>query len=415
MRRGVCAVLAAGLTASAAMASNINISVQGPNGEPSINVAANGTANYRVVGTLTDDLNEGLALIGLSLRYTGGPIGQQANSPADQPINSCANPMRNFVIPEGITNPAGYGCTLIGGELIQCCGAQNTIKNTIDNADFPIGDVLLGVARPGGCGQAILLTGSFNVGAAQGNFQLQAFDVFGNGIKDGELTTDVFLETEALGLGTVTPLNITVGDGGTCEVTQWQSVGTHAQGVGDVALDVANNNNFSEARNGVKKLVVSFNGAVDPTTVVPGNVIRCGNNSAGSAIDLSGVTVTTAATNGNTKMEITFTPALPDFGRYRIALSGVECVSGAAAGAGTGGLSRILTALQGDANGDRRVNATDVGAARSLVPRTPINPAVLNEVRSDANNDGRINATDVGGIRGKVPNNATAIPDPVCP
>ncbi len=202
---------------------------------------------------------------------------------------------------------------------------------------------------------------------------------------------------------------------GGCDVTKWESIGTHAQGVGDVALDIPNNNNFSEPRNGIKKLRVTFSGAVDPTTAIPGNVIRCGNNSAGSPIDLSGVTVTTAAINGNTQMDINFAPQLPDFGRYRVALNGVKCVGGAAAGAGAGGLSRILTALQGEANGDRRVNATDVGGCRSLVPRTPINPAVLNEVRCDANNDGRINATDVGGIRSKIPNNATAIPDPVCP
>ena len=61
------------------------------------------------------------------------------------------------------------------------------------------------------------------------------------------------------------------------------------------------------------------------------------------------------------------------------------------------------------------VGATDLGGAASLVPRDPINPAILSEVRADVNNDKRINATDVGGIRSLVPNDARTILDPICP
>jgi hypothetical protein len=191
-------VLAAALCGSTAMATNINLRVQGPNGEPTVNVAPGGTVSYRVVAELTDNLNEGLALIGFSLDYTGGAIGQQGNPP-----NSA--PMSNFVIPEGITNPAGYGGTLIGGDLIQCGGAQNTIKNTADNAAFPIGTVITGIASPGA--PAVVLTGSFTKPAGLGDFQLAVFDVFANVITDGE-TGEVFWATEAAGVGTVTNLTV---------------------------------------------------------------------------------------------------------------------------------------------------------------------------------------------------------------
>jgi hypothetical protein len=166
---------------------------------------------------------------------------------------------------------------------------------------------------------------------------------------------------------------------------------------------------------GISKVVVSFNGTINAATAIAANVVVCGNNSLGGAVDLSGVAVAAAAVAGNTQMEISFSPALPNYARYSLALDGVECSGGGAAGGGAGGLSRILTALQGDLNGDRRVNATDVGGIRSLVPRDPINPAILNEVRGDVNNDKRINATDVGGARSLSGNDARTIPNPVCP
>jgi len=120
--------------------------------------------------------------------------------------------------------------------------------------------------------------------------------------------------------------------------------------------------------------------------------------------------------SGDMKMEINFSTRLVNFARYRMALK--TTILGANGGAirpGTGGLSRFFTALQGDINGDRRVNATDVGGIRSLVPRDPINTSILNEIRGDVNSDRRINATDVGGARSLVGQDARTITDPVCP
>jgi len=243
-------------------------------------------------------------------------------------------------------------------------------------------------------------------------------------------------------------LTFTVGSeqcgGGTGpSVLTWESVITHTrtgQTPIDVPLDIPDNvrctsagvpytcctgagtgtctGSFSEPRTGVKKLVVTFNGALNPATAIPANVTICGNNSAGSPVDLNPVAITAGIVAGSNdmKMEINFAPRLPDFARYRITLK--PTILGAGGGpiqAGTGGFSRILTALQGDMTGDRRVNSTDVGGCRTQIPRDPINAAILTEVRGDVNNDKRINSTDVGFARTLVGNDARAIPDPVCP
>ncbi len=210
MKRALLAMVAAGLVASAASASNIDIRVQKLGGGGVVNVRVGGTVEYQIVGELTDNVNEGLALIGLSLDFTGGDIGEAADEPA-------ANPMLNFDIPAGITNPAGYGGTMIGGDLVQIGGAQNTIKN-VDTAPFPTGTVITGVAALGS--PVIIATGSFVLPgtAVPGSYQLSAFDVFANVIKDGE-TGEVFWATEAAGVGAMTSLTVNVGDVCTAAVT----------------------------------------------------------------------------------------------------------------------------------------------------------------------------------------------------
>jgi hypothetical protein len=219
-------------------------------------------------------------------------------------------------------------------------------------------------------------------------------------------------------------LGFTVCDSDPCQgggpgpsVTKWESVLTHGATVGAVAVDIPNTGAYSESRSGIKKIVVTFDGALNPATAIPGNLKVCGKNVANSPVDLSGVTITTATTTGDIKMEIIFTPGLPDYARYRIELgSSIQGTGGGAIQAGTGGLSRILTALLGDVNADRRTNATDLGAVRNFanLAINPIDPATLLHVRSDVNNDGRINATDVGATRAKVTlaNDARLIEDP---
>jgi len=215
MRRLVVLALAIGFGgASAWAASNLNVSVKSGGGN-TVNVGPSAVVNFQVEGILSDDVNEGLALVGFDLHFTGGALAAGAVGTPSGAL-SCANPMPSMVKPDGITNPAGFGGTLIGSDLVQVGGGQNTIKNSISNpacapncAPYPVGTVLLGVAQPSVCGTAILATGSLTAPAGIGSYELQVLNLFANIIKDGETGT-VFFATEAAGVGTITNLTINV-------------------------------------------------------------------------------------------------------------------------------------------------------------------------------------------------------------
>ncbi len=435
MKLRILAVIAAGLTTSAAMGiTNINISVQQTNGTNTITVLPGATVDYKIVGTLSDAVNEGLALIALSLDFTGGNLAQ-ANTPAG--AISCANPMPAFVEPDGMGNPAGFGGTVIVGSppcphptracLVQIGGALNTIKNTAAYAPYPLLDpILTGIAQPGGCGPAVIATGTLTAPNTPGQYFLNAFDILANVISDGEDGT-VYWAVEQAGPGTTTNLTVNVQACVAAAGTTWESVVSHLPNFegpdlsGNVALmipeDLTPGDNtdspFSEPRSAVSKLVVTFSAAINPATATPAAVSIAGRDVNGNLLNLGGVAIGTNVVAGNTKLEITFTPSLPDYAKYRVTLSGLTTNDACGAAVVTG-TQRIFTALRGDAanGGDRRVNATDLGLIRSLVGVNPIDPANVNHVRSDWNDDGRINATDLGGARPLVGEDARTIVDP---
>ena len=222
MKRFVVLALAIGFGGASAWASDLNISVESGGSNVVNNVSPNAVVNFQVEGVLSDDVNEGLALVGLDFHFTGGALaGDTVIVPAG--AISCGNPMPAFVKPDGITNPAGYGGTLIGTDLIQVGGGQNTIVNSLDNpacspncAPFPIGAVLTGVAQPSVCGTAVIATGSVTAPAAPGSYELQVLNLFANVIKDGE-TGVPFYATEAAGVGTITNLTINVSAVAECD------------------------------------------------------------------------------------------------------------------------------------------------------------------------------------------------------
>jgi len=208
-------------------------------------------------------------------------------------------------------------------------------------------------------------------------------------------------------------------------VVKWESVLTHSRpppgvDLGPVGLEIPDDGSFSEPRSAIRKIVVTFDLPIDPTTATPDSVNICGLKPGVTPgtfvpVDLSGIVITVKTSDGDTKLVINFEPGLPDFARYLIVLKGIWGPGGPLK-PGSGGLSRILTALRGDARMDLRVNSTDVGAARFLVGTTdPIDPTIPIEVRCDVSLDARINSTDVGGIRSLIPSDARNIPNPVCP
>lgn len=183
-----------------------------------ITVLPGASVRYQIVGWLNDDATEGLALFGLTLTFDGGPL-EPADIPTGEPTSECSNAMIHFVKPWGITNPdspcppqCGFGGTIINGELVQVGGGQNTIGNTPENAPFPIGPVLTGVAQPAGCGATVLVTGKLTAPETAGTYWLRAVDVFANVIREGE-TGSPFWATQAADVGLVEPLRIVVSRG----------------------------------------------------------------------------------------------------------------------------------------------------------------------------------------------------------
>jgi hypothetical protein len=187
------------LGGSLALATDLNVTLKS-GGSSSIQVPAGSVVNYEVVGELSDNLNEGLALVLVDLSFTGGPL-TQANEPTELP-------MTNFDRPDGVTNPAGFGGTVIDGVVVQAGGSQNTIKNTVDNAPFPIGTVIMDVAAPGS--PQVLLTGSLTAPMAAGTYMLTASNIQASVIRAGEDGTSPFWAVDLAGTGTVVNLSIEV-------------------------------------------------------------------------------------------------------------------------------------------------------------------------------------------------------------
>ena len=195
------------LAGSVSAVTSLNVSVQS-GGLNDVTVTPGAQVRYEVVGVLSDNASQGLALIGFDLVFDGGDLGQ-ADTPFGEPTPGCDGPMANFAMPWGITNPAGYGGTVIGGDLIQVGGGQNTINNTANRTPYPIGPVLTGVGQPAGCGPAVLVTGTLTAPSIEGTYTLSTANIFANVIVEGT-TGEPYWQSAAIGAGASTSLSITV-------------------------------------------------------------------------------------------------------------------------------------------------------------------------------------------------------------
>jgi hypothetical protein len=194
-RAGLGAALVFGATAPA-FATNLNVRVQS-GGSSAVTVPPGATVNWAVVGELSDNLNAGLALFALDLTWSGGPLTQAANP--------TSGPMVNFTRPAGLTNPAGFGGTVVGGQLRQVGGAQNTIMNSF--APFPNGTVVTGIAAQGA--PVTLASGQLVAPVAPGTYTLAPSAVVANVIRQGETGTPLW-HVDRANAGTVQSLVVQV-------------------------------------------------------------------------------------------------------------------------------------------------------------------------------------------------------------
>lgn len=189
----VALVLAAAVPAAA---TNLNLTIQS-GGQSTVTVPPGANVPYGIVGVLNDAASDGLASFSLDLTFTGGPLAK-----ADEPSSA---PMLNFDKPAGLTNPAGFGGTVMTGTLVQVGGAQNTIANVF--APYPTGNVIVDVAQ---LGQAVtLVTGQLTAPVTPGTYTLSMSAVVATVIQQGQ-TGVPFWKVEKALPGTLIPLTVIV-------------------------------------------------------------------------------------------------------------------------------------------------------------------------------------------------------------
>ncbi len=195
-------------------------------------------------------------------------------------------------------------------------------------------------------------------------------------------------------------------------ITAWYSAVEHGRGVGEALLEIHDDGNFSEPRSsGISKLILVFDEPIDPVSLISVNVAIAGRDANNAPIDCNTIAIGTSTRNGHTEAVITFTPALGDYARYVVQISGVTDAVGNPL---SDDADRITTALAGDASGDRRVNATDLSRVRAARTKS-IDPNNAAEVRADISQDGQVNATDRSRVLARRPRDARGISDPTIP
>lgn len=184
------------LLAPASLASDLNLTVTSA-GQRLVTVTPGAPVPWAVVGELSDNSNQGLAMVAFDLSFDGGPL-----TPAAAPA---VQPMLNFALPLGVSNPAGYGGTVVGGVLRQVGGAQNTINNVF--APYPTGNVITGVAAQGSPQQ--FAAGTLAAPMQVGTYTLSISNVVANAIRTGT-TGDPTWAVDACGVGSTGSLQVVV-------------------------------------------------------------------------------------------------------------------------------------------------------------------------------------------------------------
>jgi hypothetical protein len=173
------------------------------------------------------------------------------------------------------------------------------------------------------------------------------------------------------------------------EITKWESLATHAGGVGEVALTV--NDNYCECRNSrLKALRLTFSEPISGVTLGMVTVM----NSA--SVDLTSAVTGLALEGDGSVLRVTLSPALADVDDYLITVT--AAVTDLAGNALSGDCTRKLRVVVGDANGDGKVNVGDMTKLQALANWGQ--PVTTTTARCDVNLDGKINVGDLTKVMG---------------
>jgi hypothetical protein len=186
-----------GSLATVLSGAELDVRVTTDAGAQSIVVLPGDLVSYEVHCVLSDADNLGLARVLLDLAFDGGTL-----SAVDSPSTF---PMLNFDVPLGLTNPGGFGGTVVDGDLLQVGGAQNTMNNPGTSVPVPNGEVITGVGQS----EFVLASGSVIAPATGGTYTLRVGGMSASVIRKGE-TGDVFWTSDPIKAGSVSTLTVIV-------------------------------------------------------------------------------------------------------------------------------------------------------------------------------------------------------------
>jgi hypothetical protein len=365
------------------MADTLELRVVGDGDAAS--VAGGAAVNVFIQGRIQGATDDGLALWGANLSDAGAGGFDVTGATLDSPGGDIDQFKKNL----GLTNPAGYGGTAIGGNLIQIGGGQNTIGNSGPTL-FPVGTVATDVAN--GAGWVTLATGTIDASAAAQDIVLQLDTGFANTLAAN--TGPVFPVNAATVTIDATPFTITVGGGpGALDFTGVVSTGNH-------------NANGSFAGGNLDITVDAADGAAKSGLIEPRQFSAAGNLSirvdfgeaivSGSVISNPALANLVATPNGSS-LDITFDP--PANGTcYSFNINGTASASNAVdEGNGSSDEDFCVCYQEGDINFDSFVNLGDRGVV--ALPANLFNTmdAVgISGPQVDLNRDGIMNLGDRG-------------------
>jgi hypothetical protein len=348
MKKALCVALVGGLmcVASANAATTVTLGIYddpAPGG------------NYYITATLSGDLNQGLACWGVNATCNTAPM-PQAAAPAG---------MSQFVLNQGLTNPAGYGGTISGNSLLQIGGAQNTINN-VNPPPYPIGTPDPNVGVPYGT-PITVATGSETVGHI-----VTLWEPFANVILAGEGGPVFAVQGATVVLD---PLHTSV------PISGGVNFNGNADSVGTVCTLTNLATASIEPRSGrIRDLRFHFDGA--PSGAVTLMWDNSCPPSGASFVAYSGASAMTCSALGN-DMKCLFAPALENRATYQFDLS-------AQTGNPPGTTLYVISGLVGDVNSSKNVSGADVSSVNS-------NWGSAN-CRADVNESGSVSGADVSTV-----------------
>jgi len=255
---------------------------------------------------------------------------------------------------------------------------QFEVRGTVDQAVVAVyaDDVEIG-RSPAGAGDTTVVVTNGQVDLADGTHAITARQTEPGLDESGDSPAlDVTVDTEAPASGL------------------WSSAAEH-DGT-ELLLLIPDDGSFSEPRaGGITTLVLAFSEPVNLSAAA----VTLGGSPPGIEATVSHRTPDTG--------RVVFSQALPDVGRYLVAVHDVTDLAG---NASVGDADRVMTALAGDVDGTLATDVFDASAAWSLRGQSP--GAGQAQARADVNTDGVLDVLDAAAVWLHGGHDATGLPDP---